>query len=60
MDDRDRSVQTQIEELQRAIAALEAQRAVLGDAVVAEALAAMQAKLAALRETASEQRTSDF
>src|SRR4051812_33750718 len=45
-----------IAELEAAIAALEAQRAVLGEAVVASALAAMQAQLAALRAPAAEQR----
>ena len=43
---------TQIDELNRAIATLEAQRAVLGDAVVDTALAPVRARLAELEATA--------
>ncbi len=48
----------EIDELQRAISALEAQRAVLGDAIVDPALISMREKLAALeaRQPASRQR----
>lgn len=42
----------EIDEIQRAIAALEAQRAVLGDAVVETALAPLRQKLANLRQLA--------
>ncbi|HKZ86268.1 MAG TPA: adenylate/guanylate cyclase domain-containing protein [Anaerolineae bacterium] len=42
------SLTTQLEQLQNAIAGLEAQRAVLGDAIVGPALAALRQQLAAL------------
>jgi len=44
---------TEMDQLEAAIAALEAQRAVLGDAVVASALGPMRARLAALRAAAA-------
>lgn len=44
---------TEIEQLQQSIAALEAQRALLGDAVVDTALASMREKLAALQAQAA-------
>ena len=47
---------TEIEQLQQAIATLDAQRAILGDAVVNAALAPMREKLAALQAPAEEQR----
>ena len=47
----------EIEQLQKAIAALDSQRTTLGDAVVEAALAPMREKLAALQaQTAAEQR----
>ena len=51
------STADEIEQLRRAIAALDSQRAALGDAVVEAALAPMREKLAALQaQTAAEQR----
>src|SRR6187455_1743902 len=44
---------TETDQLEAAIAALEAQRSVLGDAVVASALGPMRARLAALRAAAA-------
>jgi class 3 adenylate cyclase/tetratricopeptide (TPR) repeat protein len=51
-----RPLDAQIDELKQSIAALEAQRAALGQAVVGPALAAMQARLDALQGQAAEQR----
>ncbi|MCW5853643.1 MAG: hypothetical protein KIT87_26490, partial [Anaerolineae bacterium] len=49
---------SEIAQLEQAIAALEAQRAILGDAIVNTALAPMREKLAALKSAhaATEQR----
>ncbi len=49
------SFQAQIEKLQASIRGLEAQRAVLGDAIVEPALAALRQQLAALEEQAAAQ-----
>jgi class 3 adenylate cyclase len=54
LDDKEKSV-TEREQLEQAIAALEAQRAILGDAVVDPAIAGLRKQLAELEPTSAEQ-----
>jgi len=52
------STETEIAQLQAGMAALEAQRAILGDAVVEAALSALRAKLAALPAQRNHRKTN--